>query len=1080
MIHHAPLATACALFIFIGLLVGFGLPGGLEPACAQPATAKLPDTVQFDLHIRPLLSDRCYTCHGPDGDNRQAGLRLDTRAGMQAPPESGADNPVLTPEEPLKSELYLRIASTDEDLRMPPADSNMALTAQEIGLIRQWIEQGAAWSSHWSLQPVGRQAAPRTANTTWARGDIDRFILARLEQEGLSPAAEASREKLIRRLSYDLTGLPPTLAEIDAFLADDSREAYPHLVDRLLASPRYGERLAVEWLDLARYADTYGYQADVYRPVWPWRDWVVEAFNQNLPYDRFVTWQLAGDLLPGSTRQQTLATAFNRLHRQTNEGGSIEEEFRSEYSMDRTNTFGTAFLGLTLGCARCHDHKYDPITQQEYYQLFAYFNSIDESGLYSHFTKATPTPALLLASPDQQRRIDALASRIQSQEARLEQIASAQQPAWEAWLAQGDSPRPSGPPSEPSVGLLGHYAMETIDAGKVANRIDPQKPGQVADQPLQVPGKFGQGLKLSGENNFTTPVGGQFTRHDPFTISLWLQTPDLKERAVVWHRSRAWTDAGSRGYQLLIEQGHLSASLIHFWPGNALRIRTESPLPIGRWVQAVVTYDGSSHAAGLAIYLDGVRQPCAVVRDHLTRTIGYPDGSVKQLTLGQRFRDRGFQNGLVDELKVFDRQLTRLEVQLLHDGVALTARPTTLAAAWTDSQRDALRRTYLHQHNRAYRAALEAVRKLRRQHGDLVDSIAELMVMGELPQPRPTFLLQRGAYDAPGVRVKRGTPASLPPMPDDYPPNRLGLARWLTHPDHPLTARVAVNRYWQMLLGRGLVATPDDFGSQGEIPTHPELLDWLARSLLDSGWDVKGLIRRIVLSATYRQRADCKPEQRARDPENRLLSRGPHGRLTAEMLRDGALLASGLLVEKQGGPPVKPYQPPGLWKEKGTATYQRDPDEGSHRRSLYTYWKRTSPPPAMLTLDAAKRDVCLVRRQSTSTPLQALVLLNDPQYTEAARGLAARALTKSEQTLATQVATIFRALTSRQPTGEEQQLLAATFHEQRQLFQDQPKSVEPFLAIGDHRPDNKIDPTDLAALTVVAAMVLNYEEAATK
>jgi hypothetical protein len=1081
MFHRTLLTSACLHTGLFTLAGAIGLPVGPQLVHAQPASTDLPDTVRFDLDIRPLLSDRCYTCHGPDGENRQADLRLDTREGPFSLRESGPDNQILTPGEPLKSELYLRITATDEDLRMPPADSNMTLTAHEIGLIRKWIEQGASWSSHWSFLPIPKEIPPPPTNRTlWAHDDIDRFVLARLEQEGIAPVPEASREKLIRRLSYDLTGLPPTLEELAAFLADDSPEAYPRLVDRLLASPRYGERMAVDWLDLARYADTYGYQADVYRPVWPWRDWVVEAFNDNLPYDQFITWQLAGDLLPESTRQQTLATAFNRLHRQTNEGGSIEEEFRSEYGVDRTNTFGSAFLGLTLGCARCHDHKYDPITQQEYYQLFAYFNSIDESGLYSHFTDATPTPALLLTTGVQQRQIDALARQVREMETKMERIASDQLPAWEAWLAKHDSPREPDSPWVPSGGLAGHYTMEAIDNGQVANRVDPQQPGQVTDNPLLVPGKFGWGLRLSGDNNFTTPVGGQFMRHDPFTISLWLQTPDVKERAVLWHRSRAWTDAGSRGYQLLVEQGHLSASLIHFWPGNAIRIRTESSLPVGRWVQTVVTYDGSSRAAGLSIYLDGQRQACTVIRDQLTKTIGYPDGSVKQLTLGQRFRDRGFQNGLVDELQVFDRQLTNIEVGQLYDGAALTSCLARPASQWTDAQRAAMHAYYLHQHNRVYCEALETVRKLRKQHGDLVDSIPELMVMRELPQPRPTYLLKRGAYDAPGARVERGTPASLPGMPTEYPPNRLGLARWLTDPRHPLTSRVAVNHYWQLLFGRGLVATPGDFGSQGQSPSHPRLLDWLARRFLKSDWNVKGLIQQIVLSATYRQQADCAPELRAHDPENRLLARGPHVRLAAEMLRDGALAASGLLVERRGGPPVKPFQPPRLWKEKGTATYQRDQGEGSHRRSLYTYWKRTSPPPAMLTLDAAKRDVCLVRRQATSTPLQALVLLNDPQYVEAARGLAERAWAGRGNSLAFKVDTIFRTLTSRYPSSEERHLLEATFNEQRQLFQAQPESVEPFLAIGDYQPDKNIDSTELAALSVVAEMVMNYEEAVTK
>jgi len=1063
-----------SLFVFTALLVVGGM---------VRVRADLPEAVDFNFHIKPILSDRCYTCHGPDSNNREGDLRLDTKEGAYAALEDGEASHIIKPGVPEQSELYRRIASTDENERMPPADSNVSLSPEEIELFRRWIEQGAQWKSHWSFLPLKDTPVPDVQNGDWPVNEIDHFILARLEQEGLQPAAEASQEQLVRRLSYDLTGLPPTLKEVDAQLADPDApgsETYEQLVDRLLASPRHGERMAVDWLDLARYADTFGYQSDVYRPVWPWRDWVIQAFNDNLPYDEFITWQLAGDLLPNATREQQLATTFNRLHRQTNEGGSIEEEFRAGYVADRTDTLGTAFLGLTLGCARCHDHKYDPITQKEYYQLFSYFNSIDESGLYSHFTNATPTPTLLLSSLAEQQQMDEVEQQIREAELQIDRVAEQANSAFNAWLAK---PTAATAPS----GLVGDFGLETVEKNQTVNRADPEHPGKLADSPQIVPGKFGNGLKFSGENNFSTDVGGDFTRNDPFSISLWINTPDVKERAVLFHRSRAWTDAASRGYQLLIEYGQLSASLIHFWPGNAIRIRTQRQVPTGQWVHVAVTYDGSSRADGLKIFVDGSSEPCKVVRDHLFKNITYGEGDIAQksgeahnLTLAQRFRDRGFKDGLIDELKIFNRELASLEVAQLFDGSALDRLLAMPASERSDEQTRSLLEYYLHRHSAEYAESLSTLREFRQRRSERIDSIPEIMVMHDLPTPRPTFLLSRGAYDAPADAVQPNTPASLTVSDTHRPPNRLGMAQWLTDPGHPLTARVAVNRFWQAMFGHGLVATPEDFGSQGQLPSHPELLDWLTQRFIDSGWDVKALFKLMAMSATYRQSANCSEEQRAADPGNVLLAHGSRYRLSAEMIRDGLLLTSGLLVEKLGGPPVKPYQPPGLWKEKGKIAYQRDEGANSHRRSLYTYWKRTSPPPAMMTLDAAKRDVCVAKRQTTATPLQSLVLLNGPQYVEISRALAQRAMLEGDNTLDGRITFVFRALTSRRPTSQELQVLTQLYQEQLLEFQARPADAEEFLDIGDHRRDESLAPAELAAMTVLAETVLNLDATVTK
>ncbi len=1037
--------------------------------CGQPMhAADLPRTIDFNRDIKPILSDRCYTCHGPDEEQREAELRLDLREGLTAELESGDGTHVVKPGDPQNSELYLRISSDDEDLRMPPADSNLQLSKRDVAMIQRWIEQGAVWNQHWSLIPLNEVSVPKLEGTAGLRNPIDHLIAARLKRDNLKLAPEAGKERLIRRLSFDLTGLPPTPEEIDAFLADDSPLAYERVVDRLLASPRYGERMAVDWLDVARYADTYGYQSDVYRAMWPWRDWVIKAFNENLPYDQFITWQLAGDLLPEPDRDQIVATAFNRHHRQTNEGGSIEQEFRAEYVADRVETFGTAFLGLTLQCARCHEHKYDPVSQQDFYRLSGFFNNIDESGLYSHFTKSVPTPAQMLPTSEQDEQLHQAERAVARAEAQLLEFIASRRSAFDEWLAQAARPATIG-------GLIGDFPLEEITENKVANRADEKQPGTVAEAPQIVPGRIGNGLRLSGENNVSFEIGGKFTRDDPFSIALWMQTPDVKDRAVIFHRSRAWTDAGSRGYQLLLEEGKLSASLIHFWPGNAIRIRTRQAVPVDKWTHVVMTYDGSSRAAGLSLYVNGQRADCEVVRDKLTKKI--TGGGADKLTIGQRFRDRGFKDGLVDEFKVFDRQLSALEAAEVAGEGVLTALVTKTADELTEQQRQKLFAYYLASHDTAYREQLASLTDLRKKRSQAVDAVPEIMVMRELPMRRRTYLLRRGAYDAPGEEVQPGVPEAILPFPEDAPANRLGLARWLTNPGHPLTARVAVNRFWQSLFGRGFVSTPEDFGNQGAAPTHPQLLDWLSKRFIDSGWDVKALQKLIVMSTTYRQSSLTTPEVRRLDPENQLLSHGPRRRLSAEMIRDQALAASGLLVEKIGGPPVKPYQPAGLWKEKSSTSYTRDKGEGSHRRSLYTYWKRTSPPPAMLTFDAAKRDVCSVKRQTTATPLQALVLLNDPQFVEAARALAERAMLENHGNIEATIASAFRRLTSRQIKAREVETLAKLYREQLVDFEQQAGEAEKLLKIGDHPLNESLNKNELAALTVVVQAVMNFDDA---
>ncbi|MBX9628007.1 MAG: DUF1553 domain-containing protein, partial [Gemmataceae bacterium] len=803
-------------------------------------------------------------------------------------------------------------------------------------------------------------------------------------------------------------------------------------------------------------ADTHGYQMDRFRAVWPYRDWVIGAFTRNLPFNDFVTWQVAGDLLPNPTQEQRLATAFNRLHMQNEEGGVVEEEFRVAYVVDRVNTFGTAFLGLTFECSRCHDHKYDPVSQKDFYSLFAFFQNIDEAGQTTYFTGATPVPALTLSTDEQDKKLAELRAAVAAKEASLAKARKAMEDENDCFkpLARLDVP-----------GLVGSYSFDELKDGKVPNAANEKHPGKPHEGPKPIAGKVGGAAFLDGENGFTFPGIGQFTKDDPFTLSLWVKPPaGHAKRAVAVHHSMAPVDAGSRGYELLLEDGKVAVGLHHMWPGNSLKVVTKASVKPDTWAHVTATYDGSGRAAGVNVYLDGEPAALDVVRDKLTRDITY--GGEPDLAIGYRFRDNGFKGGAVDEFKVYNRALTAAEVaqeagrkvpdDLLDYYAAVVHEPTKKAA----------------EELRAARKALTA----------FLAPIPEIMVMDELPAPKPAFVLKRGAYDAPGERVTADTPKVLPPLPKDAPRNRLGLAKWLTDPEHPLLARVTVNRAWQQMFGRGLVETADNFGTQGARPTHPELLDWLARDFVASGWDHKRLLKRIALSATYRQSSKASPEVLARDPDNLLLAHGPAKRLSAEMLRDQALAASGLLVEKLGGPSVKPYQPAGLWEEiaMGRPTYDQGKGPDLYRRSLYTFWKRTVPPPAMATFDAADKSTCSVKRQATSTPLQALVLLNDVQFVEAARFVGERVLKEGGKTPDERTAFAFRLVTGRRPSDRERAVLVALLTEQQAAFEKDPAAAKKLLAVGDKPADPKLPSAELAAAAALANALFSHDEAVTR
>ena len=1063
--------------------------------------------VDYGRDVRPILSDKCYHCHGPDETGRKGKLRLDTREGALRVKNGST---VIVPSQSADSDLVLRITSTDEEDMMPPPDAKMArLTPAEVDLLKRWIDEGATFQNHWAFEPLKPAAPPlpaapgsplATLNSPLPAHPIDRFVSEGLARRKLVLQPEADRATLIRRLSFDLTGLPPSLPEIDAFLADRSPRALPQLVDRLLASPRYGERMATDWLDVARYADSYGFQVDRERDMWPWRDWVIQAFNQNLPWDQFVTHQLAGDLLPNATDDQILATAFNRLHPQESEGGSVEEEYRINYVNDRVTTFGTAFLGLTLECCRCHDHKFDPIPQKDFYALAAFFQNIDEAGLYSFFTQSAPTPAMRVPNAAHREKFAAATAAVTSAESALAALRETRRDAFAAWLAQPSTaaplalagelahfdfdvrdtpplpPKPTPPtkqktaPAAPPAETV-PSEEKTANLARFANALHPGDYASTPKENESVPGRPGAGsaLRLSGDHALQTKLGN-FHRHDPFSLSLWIQTPDLKERAVVLHRSRAWTDAGSRGYELLLEDGRAKWSLIHFWPGDALSIRATDPLPLNAWVHLTVTNDGSSRAAGLRLFINGVPARTEIIRDHLTKDI--TGGGGDSIALGERFRDRGFKGGLVDDLRVFNRELTDSEVgRVFSAGSGAQLSPFSAQAAAPAADYP----TYLANHDEPYRAALAALTAARAAHTQLADEAKEIMIMRELPTPKTAYILTRGEYDQRGAAVRPDTPTALPAFPSDQPRNRLGLARWLTDPRHPLLARVTVNRFWQSLFGQGLVKTADDFGSQGDRAEYPELLDWLAGEFIRSGWDVQALLKTIVLSQTYRQRSFATPEIMTDDPANVWLARGPRHRLPAEMIRDEALAVSGLLVEKIGGPPVYTYDLPESFKPapagKGEALY---------RRSVYTFWRRTGPAPLLEAFDVPKRVVCVARRDTTNTSLQALVLLNGPQFVEAARVLAEKLHVDLGGERDAIIAAAFRRLTSRAPDPTEQKILARLYDEQLVHFRAHPDAAAAGLAVGETpRATTQPAPDNAAAPTLVNTL-MNHDAFAVK
>ncbi len=1012
-----------------------------------PLVQAAAEKVSYARQILPILSENCFYCHGPDKKHRQEDLRLDIRA-------AAIEAFAWDPENPPESEALIRIFSDDKDEVMPPPESHRTLTAQQKDLIKEWVEQGAEYETHWAfVAPPKEIPVPPTADIIWPKNPIDSFILARLEKEKLSPSEPASAERWLRRVTYDLTGLPPTQAEIDAFLTENSPSAKETVVDRLLASPRFGERMATPWLDVARYADSFGYQSDVDMQVWPYRDWVIKAFNENLRFDQFITQQLAGDLLPEATRDQKLATAFNRIHRKTNEGGSVPEEFRQDGISDRIHTVGTAFMALTMECSRCHDHKYDPITAKDYYSMGAFFNSIDEFGLIGWANGILPQPALELPSPEQEAQLTTLKQQIAAAEAAYAAHLVAAEPAFQVWL--------TGEKSFPEADLAGRFSFDaTPDA--LASLVNPEHKAGISANQL-APGHIGSGILTDGDAAITIPDYNLRSPDQPFSVSLWLKPAEDYPRAVVFQNTTS-ADVPYSGYEVVLQNGKLSWSLAREFPGNAATISTTAPIPTNEWTHLTVTNDGSREASGLKIYLNGQPAETTVLADTLTRNFV----SGNKISFGARSRDPGLRGGMVDEISVHTRAITPAEVAAIFSGKPL--------AETTDAAR--LREYYLSAVDPAARDLASKLSTARTAYRDAQAGTPEIVTMRESAKPVPAHILTRGDYTMIGEKVERETPDWLPPFPADQPRNRLGFAKWLTSPDHPLTSRVMINRIWQEVFGKGIVVTSDNFGLQGAQPSHPALLDWLARDFMNHGWDHKRAIRQMVLSATYAQDSKISQELRERDPANTLLARGPARRLTAEQLRDSALALSGLLVPTIGGPPVKPYQAPGsMWKELNSflPEYAADKGPGLYRRSLYTFWRRTTTPPNMILLDAGTREVCATNRTATNTPLQALVLLNDTQFVETARKLAERIMKEGGSTDATRAKWAYREVTCTEPSSRQMPILTELITQQRGFFASKLSDATALLKTGDSSADRALDSTELAAFTALAQALLNLD-----
>ncbi|MEC7907526.1 MAG: PSD1 and planctomycete cytochrome C domain-containing protein [Verrucomicrobiota bacterium] len=1039
------------------------------------------ETISFNRDIRPILSDKCYACHGPDENTRKADLRLDIEANAFVP--HGNYDAAILKGKPEDSPLYQRITTDDSDDIMPPLDSHKELSEEEKRLIGQWIKEGAEWEGHWAFE---KPEKPEEPELDWGNNTVDAFIYRSMQAKGLEPNPEADRPTLARRLALDLTGLPPHPEMVDRFVNDPSKDAYESLVDELLGSPAYGEHQARYWLDAARYADTHGLHLDNYREIWPYRDWVTKAFNENKPFDEFTIEQIAGDLLPDSTLEQTLATGFNRCNPTTSEGGAIDAEYRAVYAKDRVETTSTVFLGLTMGCASCHDHKFDPLSMADFYRFSAFFNNFD--GPIMDGNAYDTRPIVTIPKPEHRN------SWIQVKE-RKDEISNAIRDLKEewgskfaAWKANAERPYQSYNFNiEPDFVI--DFAREGSESDKKKSKSD------------VLNAMTGDSIDLAAHNHVFNP-------DQAFTLSCKVKLPvegEYKQDRVPvleqfdgdrgWRLSVANSNPGlPNRYQIIFE-------LIHSLKGgNMISVTTAAERTNPREFSSpeiTIAYDGSSSVAGLSIST-GSRQPFDYekVVDNLSGSVAvttplqaglFADGLIDPALAAKSYKTgyydksaEGPKTGHIESIKVYDRLIHGFELA----GGGSKSRIETIFKVPEERRRrrekDQLSAYYYTNFVPQYRILKFEEAENNRLYNHIYDQSTVSLVMNEKDSPPHAFILERGEYDKPGEKVFADIPESLGGLPASSPKNRMGLAQWLVDSDNPLTARVTVNRFWQNIFGTGIVATSEDFGIMGENPTYPELLDWLAIRFQESGWNVKDFLKLLVMSATYRQDSKIDSEELALDPENRYLARGPRYRLDGEVLRDKALYVSGSLNGQIGGPPVKPYQPGGIWNavaysDSNTAHFFQDHGDDLYRRSLYTFWKRTAPPPNMVVFDVPSRENCNVRRERTNTPLQALTLMNDKQYVEAARRLAERAMGGGQSDIGERIATMYRHAFGSDASPKHQSILEASYQKFQSSFAEKRSGAESLIQVGDSTPNPSLDPIELASLTMVANQIMNLD-----
>jgi len=1026
----------------------------------------LPKVVKYNRDIRPVLSNNCFLCHGPDKGRRKADMRLDL--------EDEAKKDAIVPGNLSQSELWARIISLDVDERMPPKGSKKELNPSQIALLKKWIEQGAKYEGHWAYIPPQKPALP-SIKRKWGKNPIDNFVGARLQSEGLSPSPEAAREILLRRVTFDLTGLPPTLKELDNFFNDRSPKAYERVVDRLLSTKAYAERMTLHWMDVARYGDSSVHHADGPRTMWPWRDWVINAYDINKSFKDFTIEQLAGDLMPDATLAQKVATGFNRNHGTTDEGGLIEEEYRVEYVVDRVKTTGNVFLGLSIECAQCHSHKYDPISQREYYQFFAFFNNNADKGKQSRGGNAPPMVTVI--SPDKLKQQKDAEAKVKGANQKLANRKENAGPDFEKWAIEA-AKTIGKQPEEPS-GLIAHFPLDEFTDRKSTDLANAKNEVKWEGGGKNVGGKFGNAFRVEG-NGYVNIKGIKPPEwNQPFSYGCWVKPDAGNANGAIFSKMNEGN--AYRGFDIWLQGGAPGTHIIHKWQGNAVKVVGKQKVKAKTWSHIFVTYDGTGKASGTKVYMNGKVLDHNIEADGLSGTIQTPN----DFRIGRRSSSAQANNIEIDDVRLYNRALTAAEVGALAGNNPIAPLLALAPEKRNTKQKETLLNHYLNNIDKPYQKITADKRNAEKQVAEASKRNITSMVMGDMGKMRATYLLKRGHYEHPKKDevIKPGIPAFLPPLPKGSPLNRLGLAQWLTRPDHPLTARVAVNRYWSLLFGKGLVTSVSDFGTQGEWPSHPELLDWLAVDFVNNGWDIKRTIKQMVMSATYRQTSKITPKLITKDPNNILLARGPRFRLQGEFIRDNALAVSGLLVKKVGGPGVKPYQPPGLWNEVslgGNVRFKQDSGDGLFRRSMYTYWKRSAPAPSMTIFDAPTREKCMVERPRTNTPLQALVTMNDPQFLEASRHIAKRIMKDGGKTPLERVEYAYRLVTSRKPKSIVAQILVAAFNEELVNYKKDAEAAGKLLAVGTTKRDESLNASEHAAWTIVASMILNLDEVITR